>query len=331
MKLIEKSMRANSYDSDLMTRVAWLSFVGDLSQKQIASRLGISRIKVNRLIARAIKYKLVRFSIEQVPASCVLLEDELADAFNLQSCLVAPVVNDEDPPLAPLATAGSFVLQKQFSDKQHKIIGVGHGRTLEAAVEALPYKSHKQLRFVSVLGCLSRLGTADPLDVIHHLSKITEAECYYLPAPLFAESEKDKHLLMQQKLTRKILKMGMKADFYVVGVGGMGKESYFYEKITAADHAALVKAGAVGDVLGQFLNAEGDIIECDINHRAVAVELDALRDKRVLAIAGGRDKNVAITAALRSGVITDLVIDESTAAKAMQIVRGQPATHTQCA
>ena len=331
MKLVDKSKGANSYDPDLMTRAVWLSFVGDLSQKQIASRLGVSRIKVNRLISRAIEHKLVRFSVDCVPANCVLLEDKLMAEFNLQSCFVVPVVNDEDPPLAPLSAAGSFVLQKQFADKHHKIIGIGHGRTLEAAVEALPYKSHKQLRFVSVLGCLSRLGVADPLDVIHTLSKITEAECFYLPAPLFAESEADKHMLMQQKLTRKVVEMGMNADFYAVGVGGMGKESYFYDKITATEHAALLKAGAVGDVLGHFLNAEGEVIECDINRRAVAVELDALRGKRVLAIVGGRDKNVAITAALRSRVITDLVIDENTATKAMQIVEAQPAAYTQCA
>ncbi len=314
-------MASKPYDPDLMARAAWLSFVGDLSQKEIAKRLGISRIKANRLIARAIERKLVRFSVESVPIECVSLEDQLVGEFNLSSCFVVPTATDEDLPLPSLASAGAFVLQKEFADKRHKVIGIGHGRTLEATVEALPYKPHKHLRFVSMLGCLSRIGAADPLDVIHHLSKITEAECYYLPAPLFAASKKDKQMLMQQKLTRKVVKMGMAADFYVIGIGDMGQKSYLFKKVTASERASLLCAGAVGDILGCFIDAAGNVVECDINRRAVTIGLASLHGKRVLAIAGGRGKETAITAALRSGVVTDLVIDENTAAKTMKTIR----------
>ena len=305
-----------------MARAAWLSFVGDLSQKQIASRLGISRIKVNRLIARAIDCKLVRFSVESVPVECVSLENELVAEFaqfGLSSCFVVPTVKDEELPLASLASAGAFVLQKEFGDKHHKVIGVGHGRTLEATVEALPHKPHKHLRFVSLLGCLSRVGAADPLDVVHHLSKITEAECYYLPAPLFAASEKDRKMLMQQELARKIVEMGVAADFCAIGIGDVGEKSHLFDMITPDERASLLKEGAVGDILGCFIDAAGQPVRCDINRRAVTVGLEPLRGKRVLAIAGGRNKEAAIVAAIRSGVVTDLVIDENTAARAMEI------------
>ena len=314
-------MMPESPDSDLMARAAWLSFVGDLSQKQIAERLGISRIKANRLIARAIERKLVRFSVESVPVECVALEDRLMRAFGLSSCFVAPTVadlSDRDLPLASLAAAGAFVLQREFADARRKTIGVGHGRTLEATVEALPHKAHKHLRFVSLLGCLSRVGAADPLDVVHHLCKITAAECYYLPAPLFAASKNDKRMLMQQKLTRKVVQMGMAADAYVIGIGDMGRQSYLFNKVTAAERASLLGKGAVGDILGCFIDRDGREVECGINQRAVTVGLPPLRGKPVLAIAGGIAKQAAITAALRSGVVTDLVTDENTAARIMK-------------
>jgi len=319
-------MAPKSYEPDLMARAAWLSFVGDLSQKQIADRLGISRIKANRLIARAIELKLVRFSVESVPVECVALEDRMIRAFGLSSCFVVPTVADQDLPLASLAAAGALVLQREFADPQRKVIGVGHGRTLEATVEALPHKAHKRLRFVSVLGCLSRVGAADPLDVVHHLCKITEAECYYLPAPLFAASQKDKRMLMQQKLTRKVVKMGMGADCYVIGIGDMGRRSYLFNKVTASERAALLDKGAVGDILGCFIDSAGRVVECGINQRAVTVGLAPLRGKPVLAIAGGSAKQAAITAALRSGVVTGLVTDENTAAAIMKMARAAPSS-----
>ena len=40
-------------DVSLATRAAWLSYIGGLTQSQIADRMRLSRIKVNRLIAYA--------------------------------------------------------------------------------------------------------------------------------------------------------------------------------------------------------------------------------------------------------------------------------------
>ena len=303
-------------DADLMARAAWLSFVGDMPQARIAERLGVSRVKVNRLIAKAVAARLVRFSVDAAPRECVLLEDDLMRAFGLESCFVAPAGKNEDWSLDSLAAIGARALERELDKIGKGIAAVGHGRTLQAAVEALAPKPRKGLRFVSLLGCLSRVGAADPFDVIHHLGKTTAAESYYLPAPLFTSAVKDRQTIMRQKLVRKIIEMGQAADLCVIGVGGLGPESHLYRAgmITESEGLALLRAGAVGDILGCFIDIEGRRVECDLNRRAVTAGLETLRAKRTIAIAGGRDKTTAIAAALRSGAISALATDEQTAA-----------------
>ena len=55
----------------LATRAAWLSFVGRYTQEEIAQRLGVSRVKVNRLIALAQRAGRVHVFVEGTAAECV--------------------------------------------------------------------------------------------------------------------------------------------------------------------------------------------------------------------------------------------------------------------
>ena len=47
-------------DRSLAARAAWLSFIGGYTQEEIAQKLGLSRVKINRLIAEATEAGLVR-------------------------------------------------------------------------------------------------------------------------------------------------------------------------------------------------------------------------------------------------------------------------------
>lgn len=83
--------------------------------------------------------------------------------------------------------------------------------------------------------------------------------------------------------------------------------------ITDADFRRLQEAGAVGEVLGQFLDRHGRPLDVDVNQRSIGLKLEDLRGKEVVAIAGGTGKAAAIDAVLRTGVITGLITDETTA------------------
>ena len=65
-------------------RIAWMYYVEDLTQNEIAERLGICRVTVVRNINEAIEQREVKIRIEGEIAECVEIEVALKNAFNLK-------------------------------------------------------------------------------------------------------------------------------------------------------------------------------------------------------------------------------------------------------
>ena len=87
-----------------------------------------------------------------------------------------------------------------------------------------------------------------------------------------------------------------------------------YPYLEPEDIATLEAEGVVGDVCTVFLRADGTYEDLSLNERATGptpAELRAI-PRRICSVAGD-NKVVPLLAALRAGVITDLVIDEQTA------------------
>jgi DNA-binding transcriptional regulator LsrR (DeoR family) len=76
---------------------------------------------------------------------------------------------------------------------------------------------------------------------------------------------------------------------------------------------ALVKAGAVGEIVGWAFDAKGNLIEGLTNDRVASVALDQPATRLVIAVAMGVFKAKALKAALAGQLITGLITNEITA------------------
>ena len=86
-------------------------------------------------------------------------------------------------------------------------------------------------------------------------------------------------------------------------------------------------AGAVCDIIGQFIDADGEPIDHPLNRRAIALPLAELsRVPTVVFAAGGRHKVHAIAAVLRGGYGSVFVTDEATARAAAALALGEALT-----
>jgi len=302
-------------DLDLAVRCAWLSFIGGKTHEEIALRVGASRTKVTRLIQLAQRAGLVKIFVEGASASCVALEDQIMSSYGLANCTVAPDLDEEGLPLLALGAAGARVIAAIVERPETELVGFGHGRTLAAAVNALPLMPRRSLKLVSLLGSLTRAAATNPYDVIYRLADRTGGTGYYMPAPFFCDSIEDREVFLAQRDLRAVLDLARSAPVVVVGIGSLATDTSIIESgmITAAERDRVVDAGAVGEVLGTFVDADGQVLDIDLTKRAVAPDLADMRGKEVIAIAGGPDKHHAIDAVLRSGVVTHLVTDERTA------------------
>lgn len=309
-------MSADS-DHSLALRAAWLHYVGGLRQAEVAKRLDVPSVKAHRLIQKAVSEGAVKVSIEGDIVECIELEAALCRRYGLQTCEVAPSLEEDGMPLRALGAAGASWLRRCLEKAEDRTIGLSHGRTLTAAVQSMPRMSLPGQRFVSLLGGLTRNFAANPHDVMHLLAEKTGAQAYVMPVPFYANSAEDRDVLLAQRGIADVLQMAEAAPLKLVGIGSVSFDAQLVVSglIKSGEIAAISEEGGRGEILGHFFNENGEMVETPLTRRTIAASLGQSRDRgdRIIALAGGPHKVAAIRAVLNSGTLSGLITDERTA------------------
>ena len=302
-------------EAALAARAAWLHFAGGKTQGEVAELLGIQSTKAHRLIARARNEGLIRVFVEGPISGCIGLEEKLKADYGLQICEVVPNIDEGALPLRTLGMAGARYIRNLIASGRHKMIGIGHGRTLAAAVDLMPSVSAKDTRFVSLLGGLTRRFAASPFDVIHRLAERTGAEAYVMPVPFFANTAKDRQVLESQYGVSDVIAMARRAELFIAGIGEVDAKSFIATAgmVDDEDVGEVMRTGACAEILGHFFNEHGDYLPNSVSDRALAPRFEDLKSHKIVALAGGTAKTRAIRAILEHGLLYGLITDEATA------------------
>lgn len=302
-------------DASLAVRAAWLHYAGGLTQSEVAKRLGVPSVKAHRLIARAVADGVVKVTIDGDIVECVELETELAARFGLQYCEVAPDLGEEGFEFRALGQAGAGFLRREIESGNNKVIGLGHGRTLSSAVHHLSRVNAKDLRFVSLLGGLTRNYAANPYDVMHRIAEKTGMQAHVMPVPFFANTREDRDVLLAQRGVREVFDLANGAELKLVGLGTVDTDAQLVLSGMVEPHEIkeVTAAGGVGEILGHFFDADGNIIETTLTARTLSASLPRSKKERLVALSGGLPKVEAIRAVLKSRCLYGLITDERTA------------------
>lgn len=315
-------LKANFRDDEASTstRAAWMHYAGGLTQAEVARRLGLTSLKAHRLITKANQEGLVKVFIDGDISECLALESALSDRFGLDYCEVAPDLDTDDLPLKALGIAGARFLKREIERDEEALIGVGHGRTLAASVQHLPRMPSGKTRFVSMLGGLTRKFAANPHDVIHRLAERTGGEAFVMPVPFFANSVEDRTVLLGQRGISEVLDLAKSASLLVVGIGtAEPKASLVATGMIEKSMIEEIKSdGGAGEMLGHFFDDDGNPVETMLSDRILSLPRQALKDRRIVALAGGKIKVRAIRSVLKSGFLRGLITDERTAHALME-------------
>ncbi len=302
-------------ETSMATRAAWLHYAGGLTQAEVAKRLGLTSLKAHRLIMKANQEGLVKVYIDGEVSECVELEQALSARYGLDYCEVVPDFDSDDLPLKALGISGAQFLKREIERGETALVGVGHGRTLAACVEYLPRIASGNTRFVSLLGGLTRKFSANPHDVIHRLAERTGAEAYVMPVPFFANTVEDRDVLFSQRGVREVFDLAKTADLLMVGIGTVEREASLVSTgmIETSEIEDIQKGGAMGELLGHFFDRDGKPVETTLSDRTFTLSREDLKNRRTVAVAGGKIKVPAIRAVLASGHLSGLITDERTA------------------
>ena len=168
----------NSYtDAERLTaRVLTLYYHENLSQVEIAERLGLSTVKINRLIKSARKSGLVVISLNLPFPSLSELESRILAMSDLEDVIISPSIgNTYDQDLAQLAQiAGSLIVNMIRSND---MICVGGGRTILEIVNLIDEQTIPGVKIVPAVGGVQNLKA--PKEVANIISP--QANLFFCP------------------------------------------------------------------------------------------------------------------------------------------------------
>ncbi|MFB2553689.1 sugar-binding transcriptional regulator [Ensifer soli] len=299
----------------LRARVAWLYHVEGFTQNQIAEQIGINRVMVVRLLADARRRNEVRITLSAPLAEFVALERDLEQRYGIRQVIVAPFAEGEGDPVKVIAAAAGTYISGIM--KSGMSVGVGWGRTLYNTLPFITGATLDEFQVVSLLGGISAARRFNPAEFAWQFAELFKGEGFLVPAPAVVDSPETKHALLERCGLAAIFEMAEKLDVALLSVGGISTltTSYRTGYISEADRRSLVEAGAVGDILYNFIDEKGSLVDHEVNSRVISCNLAKLRrtPERVL-ISGGREKLASMKGAIAILNPTTLITDEQTAA-----------------
>ena len=320
-------------DLEQIVRAAWLYHVAGNTQEQTADLLGISRVKVNRLLAEARESGIVKISIEHRFARMAEIEENIRHRYNLLFCRATPPLMSypanrrksmpsrlklaSESPIARRAVGiiAAELLRERLQADESSVIGVGWGRSIAEIPNHLVGVSKPKAKFVSAMGSLTRTSAANLFEVVYQFAERTGGEGHFLPVPFIVNTIADRQIFMSQRIFKETLALAEQANFYIVTFGPCDEHSLLFKHryLSGIELQDLKRAGAVCDCMGKFFDANGQVVSSDVNQRTLAVDLEHLYDREVILLCAGREKLQAVKGLLRAGFVNGLLIDGDTA------------------
>lgn len=302
-------------EEQLFARVAWAYYNDEMTQAEIARKMGLTRARVNRILQLCREGGLVQILINSDLSSCVEAETELERRYGLRKAVVVPTPVRESKLHSAIGKAAGWYVSEHLRDGQD--LGLGWGRTLRASARGLRQRQPGAVSVISLFGGLPKSGTTNPYDVASVFSRMLSAQdCFYIAAPMYVTSEDVRATLMTQPMFAENFSRAVEVDMALIGAGDLTGQStnVLLGAVTEGEWRSLLECGAVGEVFGYFLDAHGKLVDHPLNRRFMGADLERLRGiPRKVVAAGGVHKESILRALLEQGLADVLVTDEEAA------------------
>lgn len=304
-------------DELLSIRAAELYYEENKTQDEIGSILRLTRWKVGRLLAQAKASGFIRIEIVHPRARRLPVERRLREATGLTDAIVVSsvgVANDEELQSRTAQAAADYLTGLRPIPRT---LGISWGRTLHDVSLHLKHGWAPGVDVVQINGGVSlnkRAGTAATTAVT--IAGKAFGSATLLPSPAILERLVTKQAIESDRAVAAVLEQAAGASAFLYSAGQADENSALVDSgyLSPDDVAELVRKGAVGDIVGRYIDKFGNIVDPALDERTLGIQLEQLRRaKLAIAVISGSAKHAVARAIVGSGLCTVLVTDEDTA------------------
>lgn len=304
---------------DLLVRVAKMYYELDMTQNHIAQDLGLSRVKVTRMLARARELGIVTISIHGDARPYEDLEAALVQKFGLKAARVVPALGPGQAARENVARETASFLATALAEGA--AVAIGASQTV-AMVPAFAAESFPRgVSFVPGSGGHAGADRSlNPDHVAQAFADRTNGQSFALAAPLVGVDAEVASVLAGNDATNEVLRRAREAHVFISGIGtrfggSAWDRAALAPEINDAELAELARRGAMSDISGRFFDTDGRAVAGAFDQRIIGLTLEEIRQipQRIVA-AEGADRAEPLAAAVSAGLFNVVVIDRENAA-----------------
>ena len=300
----------------LVIKIAYMYYIENYSQNEIAKALQISVTTVSRMLKKAKQERIVEFVIRDPYVECISLEKELKETFGLKDVIIAPG-------LAVEAEDGNYLGDEESAKK---LVALEGARYLQRIIYLNPAQK-VDATFVTLHGSIACCrNELDVRTLVLRMAKAFSGMHYYLLTEALMSSKKAADIIKQEKNNKKVFQMFDNINISINGTGSFYPELNSVlakpEFMSKEELGWLQEQSVVGDIALRFFDKDGKECKTELADRMITIGFEQFKkiDTKI-TIASGGYKAQTVLSALKGKLIDVLIIDYQLGRRIMELYR----------
>lgn len=329
-------MKTDKYDQStfLVLKAAYLYYISEKPQGEIAEELGISVTTVSRLLKKAKEEKIIEFVIRDPLVQCLEMEERLEKILGISEVVIAPAVRLEDGLSVAddpenvkklVALEAARYLQRKIHDDD--VVGFTWGSTVYQMINYLNPAQKVAAEFVSLHGSLAHsVPEWDVRTLVDRIAKAFSGKKHTLLTHTLMRSKETAELLKEESNIAEVYEMFDKVNIAVNGIG------VFYPETTTVlarpdylppeDLKELREKGVVGDIAIRFFDKDGKECDTSLKDRTLSIDLEVFKKiPNKVTLASGVQKAYAVLSAVKGGLVDTLIVDSNLGTRLLELAQ----------
>ena len=302
-----------------LVQAAMMYYNENLTQQEISGKLGTTRQTVSKLINEARTRGIVEIRINNPVDNIIELSKDLVKKFNIKNAVTVPSDFNDDSLIRNVIAQKAVEHIATYLSEDCKSVGISWGQTVYSFIQLYNVIGNNTgLNLFPLLGASNEAASYFMInEMVRVLAEKTGGKPNFIYIPVNPGSSEEYGLFSRTNAYRSISQLWKSIDIAIVGIGSiqakirLSRQEYPGEKELAVK---MKNKNVVGDICTNYFDIDGNIVKPVDYQRLISITEDDLRNtKNVIALSGGLEKVDAIIGALRTGLVSEIVIDEKTA------------------
>ena len=158
-------------------------------------------------------------------------------------------------------------------------------------------------------------------NLLQLASERLRCEAIYLNTPIYVASKEVSHSLREDPYIRYALEESQNSEINLMGVSRLGEQSTMslVSIIDETDLGELRFLGAIGDIMGEFVDSDGNVVTWSKSDCYMGAKIEKLHPQAYnICIAGEEEKAILVDLAIKKKYVNTLIVSQEVAQKMLK-------------